>query len=370
MSLKFWLHLPFFYPDTDRPYKDLVDETTAMTLAAERHGFEGVVVPENNFHNFITIPSSLQMISYLAPQTSRLKFQSGVLVLPMYHPLRLAGQVAMTDHLTDGRLSIGIARGGGPYQAERLGYRGEDMRAMYDESLGVLKRAWSETDITHDGAFWSFPESTVLPRLYNTGLPEMWVAAQSDTGLRNAGREGLNLLTASNASTFFGPPDELEKALAFYDEGVAENGGARGRIMITRWSWIDETIEKAMSHIDELYHSWMHYGAGAPEKPNVTTTDLFRPRDDPRSGWKRKDRPIKGGKIQIDTVPPLDKTAIPEAYDNVLLLDPDAAIERFSYFESIGVTDINLMSQFGASIEELEHMLEVVGKRVMPAFAD
>lgn len=370
MSLKFWLHLPFFYPDLDRPYKELLDETVAMCKAAERLGFEGVVVPENNFHNFIVIPSSLQMISYLAPQTTTLKFQSGVLVLPMYHPLRLAGQVAFTSHMTEGRLSIGVARGGGPYQAERLGYNGGDMRAMYEESLGLLKRAWTEFDLSYEGEFWRFPESTVLPRLWNNEIPELWVAAQSRTGLFNAGRDGLNLLTASNASTFWGPEHELEEALTFYDEGLAESGAKRGRILINRSAWIDETVDAAMGHMGEIYRNWTYFAAGAPSKPNAKGEQLFLARDDPRSGWKRKDRPILAGRIQTDGVPALDLALCPERYDGPIVTDPAGAIEQFKQYEALGVTDVNLMMQFGAPIEQLIHSLEIISRDVMPAFAD
>jgi alkanesulfonate monooxygenase SsuD/methylene tetrahydromethanopterin reductase-like flavin-dependent oxidoreductase (luciferase family) len=197
----------------------------------------------------------------------------------------------------------------------------------------------------------------------------LWVAAQSGTGLFNAGRDGLNLLTASNSNAFFGPVDELEEALKYYDAGLAESGAKRGRILINRAAWIDDNLDAAMAHIDEVYHNWTYYSAGAPEKPNVRGEELFLPRDDPRSGWKRKDRPIQGGRIQTETVPPLDLSAKPERYDGPIITDPAGAIEQFKKYESLGVTDINLMMQFGAPIDQLVHSLEVISREVMPAFA-
>ncbi|MCS5498264.1 LLM class flavin-dependent oxidoreductase [Cnuibacter physcomitrellae] len=368
MSLKFWLHLPFFYPDLGTPYVDLLDETVAIVKHAEELGFEGVVVPENNFHNFIAIPSSLQMIAYLAPQTTTLKFQSGVLVLPQHHPMKLAGQVAFADHMTRGRLSLGVARGGGPYQAVRMGYRGEDMRDMYDESLMLLKRAWTEYDIAYDGRFWSFPETTVIPRLYQDDIPELWVAAQSRVGITNAGRQGINLLTAPNAPTFFTPFEELESTMGFYKEGAAEAGIQPGKVMAARWAYIGETVGDALKQAQAMHFHWSHYGAGAPERPGTTIEDLFRPRDDPRSGWKRTDRPIKGGVIDVSSVPPLDLDAIPEKAENALLLDPAGAIERFTHYESLGVTDVNMQMQFGEPIEDVFHSMELLSRYVFPEF--
>lgn len=371
MSMKFWIHLPFFYPDLDRPYKDLLDETVEVVKAAERLGFEGVAVPENNFHNFITIPSSLQMIAYLAPQTSTLKFQSGVLVLPNYNPLWLAGHVAFADHMTGGRLSLGVARGGGPFQAVRMGYKGEDMRAMYEESLEILKRAWTEYDISNEGRFWSFPETTVLPRLYQDDIPELWVAAQSGVGLRNAGRDGLNLMTSPSAPRFFTDFDETELAMRYYNEGAAEAGVTPGKVMAVRWGFIGETVGDAMKQVDRMYHHWSHYGAGAPKAPEgLSLEQLFLPRDDPKSGWKRTNRPIKGGKIILDDVPPLDLDAMPEKAENALLLDPDGAVERFKHYESLGITDVNLQMQFGSPVEDVIHSMELMSRHVFPAFED
>lgn len=368
MALKFWLHLPFFYPDLDRPYKDLLDETVAICQAAERLGFEGVNVPENNFHNFIAIPSSLQMISYLAPQTTTLKFQSGVLVLPQHHPMRLAGQIALADHMTEGRLTLGVARGGGPYQAVRMGYRGEDMRDMYDEALMLLQRALTEYDIAYEGKFWSFPETTVIPRLYQREIPEIFVAAQSEVGLRSAGRNGLNLLTAPSAPTFFTPFEETAKALGYYNEGTAESDHPRGKVMAVRWAFIGETKGDALKQAEAMYFHWSHYGAGAPKRPSADIHDLFRPRDDPKSGWKRIDRPIKDGKIITDSVPPLDLNAMPENAENALLMDPDGAIERFRYYESLGVSDVAMQMQFGEPLEDVIHSMELLSKEVMPSF--
>ncbi|MCS5498297.1 LLM class flavin-dependent oxidoreductase [Cnuibacter physcomitrellae] len=370
MALRFWLHLPFFYPDFERPYGDLIDETVAFVQAAERLGFEGVVVPENNFHNFIVNPSALELIAYLAPQTTTLKFQTGVLVLPMYHPLRLAGQVAFTDHITRGRLSLGIARGGGPYQADRLGYDGGDMRAMYEESLEVLRRAWTEDDISHEGRFWSFPETTVLPRLYQQEIPKLWVAAQSATGIRNAGRQGLNLMTSSNATTFFTPYEEIEQILGFYDEGVAESGGARGDIMAVRGVFVGETVEDALAQAPALHRHWSHYAAGAPERAPQSVEEMFRPRDDPSSGWKRKNRPIKGGRIQTGTVPPLDLSGAREPHDGRLFVDPEGAISMFSRYESLGVTHLDLTMLFGAPLEDVLHSMELLSRYVMPEFSE
>ena len=67
-------------------------------------------------------------------------------------------------------------------------------------------------------------------------------------------------------------------------------------------------------------------------------------------------------------VPPLNLDEIPDRYDGPLILDPAGAIERFHYYESLGVTDVNLTMQVGAPLDELIHAMEVISTQVMPEF--
>ncbi|MCS5498281.1 LLM class flavin-dependent oxidoreductase [Cnuibacter physcomitrellae] len=365
MSLEFWLHIPFFHPDLSRPYKDLVSEVVDMVQAAEDLGFEGVVVPENNFNNFIVNPSSLQFIGLLAGRTSRIRFLSGVLVLPTHNPLILAGQVALADHMTDGRLSVGVARGGGPYMGDRLGFDGRLSREMYEESLAVMKRLWTEYDVSHDGRFWSFPETTVLPRPLQDPYPELWVAAQTEQGLTDAGRQGLNLLTSPSLGSF-APHGDLDRAIASFRAGSAETGVTPGKAMVMRHMWIDEDDERALEHLDEAYHHWSHYASGATTRPDVENADRLAARD-ARSGWDRRQRVIRGGRM-IPASIEIDRDDIATRYDDPILLGAENAIERFAHYEEIGVDAVACLLAMGAPIEEIIRSMEVIASRVMPSF--
>ena len=135
MALKFWSTYPFFYPDLNRPYTELVHELIDVAQAAEDLGFEGMSFPEHHFLNYICNPSALQCCTLVASKTKRLKLLTGVIVLPYHHPLALAEEIALVDHISEGRLSIGVARGGNKFEPDRLGINWDDSRAMYEESL-------------------------------------------------------------------------------------------------------------------------------------------------------------------------------------------------------------------------------------------
>ena len=121
MALKFWVTAPFFYSDMDRPWGELLQDMLTIVDTAERLGFEGVAINENVFQNYVANPSALAFAALAAARTTRLRILPGVVVLPSYNPLLIASEMAMLDHLAQGRVGIGVARGGGRYQLDRIG---------------------------------------------------------------------------------------------------------------------------------------------------------------------------------------------------------------------------------------------------------
>src|SRR5579863_1968835 len=80
-------------------------------LRAESAGFDSVWLTEHHFSNYGLIPDPMLALSYIAARTSRVKLGTAVLVLPWHDPVRLAEQIILADHLSGGRLVIGIGRG-------------------------------------------------------------------------------------------------------------------------------------------------------------------------------------------------------------------------------------------------------------------
>ncbi len=128
MSMKFWALLPFFHKDPAQPWREVLSEQLGIAHTAEELGYEGVVIPENHFQNYVTNPSALATAAVVAAQTSRLRIHPGVFVLPYYHPLLVTSWFGLLESLAPGRMSFGVARGGA-----RLGF--DRLRVPYEESL-------------------------------------------------------------------------------------------------------------------------------------------------------------------------------------------------------------------------------------------
>jgi alkanesulfonate monooxygenase SsuD/methylene tetrahydromethanopterin reductase-like flavin-dependent oxidoreductase (luciferase family) len=361
MSLKFWTSYPFFYPDLSRPYGELIHEVVDIAQAAEDLGFEGIGFPEHHFFNYICNPSALHYANLIASKTTRLKVQTGVLVLPYYHPLALAEEIALVDHMSGGRLEIGVARGANKFEYDRLGIDWRNSRAMYEESLGIIRRAWTEDNITHDGDFWSFPATTTIPKPYQPGGPKIWATAQSENGVSAAGAKGENMMTSPNLGCF-APHGDLEITMKWYDEAASAAGVERGEVMVLRRVFIDETEEQALKQLETVYHHWNYYMAGYTASSNKDE-QRFKERTE------NADLEVKDGAI-VPANMEIDRTDVYNTYDDPILTSPEKAIARFKHYESLGVDHVKALTAFGAGVDEVIHSMEVMAKYVLPEFAD
>ena len=105
---------------------------------AEPLGFESLWGVEHHFTEYTMCPDVLQYLSYFAGRTEKIQLGSMVVVLPWHDPMRVAEQVAVLDHLSDGRFVLGIGRGLGRVEFEGFGVEQEDSRAIFVESARMI----------------------------------------------------------------------------------------------------------------------------------------------------------------------------------------------------------------------------------------
>jgi probable F420-dependent oxidoreductase len=124
----------------------------------------------------------------VAARTERLELMTGILVLPLRHPLLVAKSTATVDAISGGRLALGIGVGWlqEEFAALDLDYRRRGR--MTNESIEVLRQLWTGEPTAHEGEAWSFPEVTVRPPAAHR-IP-IYVGGKSDGALRRAGRLG------------------------------------------------------------------------------------------------------------------------------------------------------------------------------------
>ena len=126
-----------------RPYADVLREDREAVVLADRLGYREAFIGEHLVDSAETITSSLAFIANLADACPSITFGTGVLPLANYHPAMAAAQVAMVDHLVQGRLVLGVGPGV-PGDAEAIGDLGSDRNRKTQEALEHMCRIWSE----------------------------------------------------------------------------------------------------------------------------------------------------------------------------------------------------------------------------------
>ncbi|MFD1708902.1 LLM class flavin-dependent oxidoreductase [Siminovitchia sediminis] len=351
--MKFGLFLSMYYPDTNKPYHEMLDETVQLCQYAEELGYDAIFIPEHHFVNFITNPSSLSLAIHIANHTKKIRLVTAVVVMPWYHPLALAEELALVDHISNGRIELGVARGANKYEFDRLGVDIKDSREMMNESLDVLLKALQEEDIKHSGKFFSFPETTTMPRPLTKPHPPIWVGAQTPEGFRNAAERGFNVFTSPLYGSFSTESD-FEYTLNHYKNSLLETGAKPKEFGVLRKIFVEKDRETAEKELDLLMEQWgvfmAFYETGGLD---------FR--------VDKADTLVEKGKVipaKIDIA--LDQLA--ERYDDPILTDIDGARKKLKYYEEKGVTMFMANMQFGSDHEKVMNSLGRLGS-LIPEFS-
>jgi len=156
-------------------------------------------------------------LSYLGSHLRNMRFGTSALVLPTRHPVVLAKQLATLDFLCGGRLLVTVGLGGDDSRDfEATGVRKEDRGNRGDEAIILLKKLWTEENVTFEGKFYSVKNLTLFPRPHRrAGIP-LWVGGRSPGAWRRAGRLADGWLT-SNSS-----PAEVGAGIKAVGEHAAE----------------------------------------------------------------------------------------------------------------------------------------------------
>ena len=186
------LHL--FESPMGRGDKQMVEEQISLMQAAEDLGFDSVWPAEHHFSEYGVCASPAVTLAALARSTRRIRLGTGVVVLPLHHPVRVVEEFGLLDLLSNGRVELGVGRGYQPSEFRGYGVDQTRSRELFDESLEVILRAWREERLTFHGKHYDFENLEVRPRPLQKPHPPVWMAALSEDSFEKAGRLGVNLL--------------------------------------------------------------------------------------------------------------------------------------------------------------------------------
>lgn len=176
----------------------LFDRYLNLWVRDETLGFEGIFFSEHHFGRSYSASPNL-LIAALASRTKKLRLGVMGVVLPYYHPARVAEEIGMLDHLTGGRLEIGTAIGV-PQELSRLNMTMAEARERNDEMIAVLDAALANRVISHRGKYFSFSDLRLLPRPLQQPSPPRWTTVVSADSARRAARRRIKISTGFNAT--------------------------------------------------------------------------------------------------------------------------------------------------------------------------
>lgn len=137
-------------------------------------------------------------MSYMASRMRNMKFGTSALVLPTRNPVVLAKQLATLDFLCKGRLLLVVGLGGDDSKDfAATGIRKEERGKRADEAIVLMKKLWTEVNVTFEGRFYSVKDLTLFPRPHQKNGPPIWVGGRSKAALRRAGRLADGWLVSS-----------------------------------------------------------------------------------------------------------------------------------------------------------------------------
>lgn len=175
-------------------HHEVLQDALAYGRAADELGYDEAWVLEHHFTGYGICGSPMTMAAYVLGQTKRIKVGTGISVIPLEHPLRLAEEVALLDNLSDGRFIFGIGRGVFVKDFKVFGVNMEYSREIMEEYLEVMQRAWTSRSCGHDGQFAQFDEVEVYPRPLTNPYPPIYVVAQSPSTIEWAASRGLPMM--------------------------------------------------------------------------------------------------------------------------------------------------------------------------------
>ena len=181
--------------DDQVSHRQLFENLTELTLMAEAGGFGTVWIGEHHRMEYTISPSPMPLLAYLAGQTSTIRLGAGTIIAPFWHPIRVAGECALLDVISNGRMEVGLARGAYQFEFDRMagGLPASDGGKYLRELVPAVRELW-QGDYAHDGEIWQFPTSTSVPKPMQQPTPPMWIAARDPDSHDFAVRTGCNVM--------------------------------------------------------------------------------------------------------------------------------------------------------------------------------
>ena len=322
------------------------DHTLEMVQMADEAGFEIAWAAEHHALEMTIAPNPFQILTWWAGATKNIRLGCGVANAAYWHPINIAGEAAMLDLVSGGRLEMGL--GSGAYQREfdrmKPGLQQPDSWRYMQEMLPVVRALW-KGDVEHEGDFWRFPTSTSCPKPVQAD-PRIWVAARSPITFDYAVENDCDVMSWPLTMPF----SEAEKYRGLLDASIAKAGGGwSGRWAMMRHSAVYETKGDGDAAMTAIRNVLGQFG------------NLMMKKGEVRNGF-----PDAVPFEELEGNVRVDPTMLEE---NLIFGAPETVAEKLKGYEALGVDAFIYYASMGLDLERQKRSLRLFIDRVMPEFA-
>jgi alkanesulfonate monooxygenase SsuD/methylene tetrahydromethanopterin reductase-like flavin-dependent oxidoreductase (luciferase family) len=247
-----------FFPDVKPEEKSAADyfrDSLAIAEAADRIGYTHVRIVEHYFHYYGGYsPNPIVFLAAAAMCTTNARLVTGA-VLPIFNnPLKLAGEIAMLDGISGGRLDVGFARAFLPHEFRRFGISPDESVARFREGVEQIELLLTQENVTHRGRFHTIVDTTSLPRPTQKPRPKFYVAATGNAeSFEFAGRNGYSIMAIPLA----GP--KMRETLQIYRDAWRSAGHpGNGEVMLAFQMFVDADGDRARRIAKPKVEAYLH----------------------------------------------------------------------------------------------------------------
>ena len=374
-----------FSPGETKPWPRVLEMINEQCSLAEQAGFTTAWFTEHHFaHNgyMNAPPNPIQMATHVAAHCKNLRVGTAPIVLPDWHPIRVAEDVAMLDNMTLGRVDFGVAKGINERSTIQFNTNADrrnndQVMRLYQENLEIILKAWTNEVFTHKGEFWEFPvpgwqeknrffepldpkyhdengeykAMYIHPRPYTDKHPPVCLMSNAPPTFKLAGEKGWGVISMSagpkaTLACWETYRDSLAKSL----NREVELGEGVG---VCTSFYVGETMQEAIDTIRPAINAYYEFLGGSrpagewTKRGYLDIGEEMTPEDD-----------------AMDWFDFLNKRGI------IVVGDAEYVVDRFSEKqESIGLDHLMLMQQYtGVSYEKILASWKRLFENVVPRF--
>src|SRR3954464_10115565 len=202
-----------------RPLAKLFDERLTFVQAADAAGFYCLHVAEHHATPLNMVPVPGVYLGAVARATRRIRLGPLVYLLPLYSPLRLIEEIAILDHLSHGRLDVGVGRGVSPFELKYHKVVHADSRDIFIDAFNCMTTALSNDTFSYSGKHYTYANVPMALQPVQKPMPPFWYGSSNTTGAAWSGEHGMHFVAN-------GPTAYAKVNIDAYREPLAKRGGA------------------------------------------------------------------------------------------------------------------------------------------------